>query len=248
MALFIESLAEKGLDCKELSLRIKNPIPFRASGMARTAYGYEATILADICDAILAARKLKLLSPQQVHIADQCELLVRGFARVGIIALVDEVTGFQKDRKKDDLTRILEAFIDKELQPWLPTFDTEFYEGIFKLRGLSYPTDTVKRPMYFGHLTNDIVYKRIAPGVLDELKKVTPKDAAGRNKHKLFQRLTANRGYPKLKQHLGSVITMMKLSKDWKDFMGKLDTIHPRYGETMQFQFNEDESDTGKGL
>lgn len=249
MALFIESLSEKGLDCKALAMRIKNPIPFRAKGMARTAYGYEATILADICDAILAARKAGLLSPQQVHIADQCELLVRGFARVGIIALVDEVTGFQKDRKKDALTQILEAFIAKELQPYLPTFPSEFYEGMFRLRGLNYPTDSVKRPPYFGHLTNDIVYKRLAPGVLEELKKVTPRDAAGRHKHKLFRRLTSNTGYPKLTGHLGSVVTIMKLSKTWQDFMEKLNILHPPYNETLPLPFEYTaEKDTGKGL
>lgn len=249
MALFIEALAEKGIDCKDLAKRIKNPIPFRAKGVNRTAYGYEATILADICDAVLAARKAGLLAPQQVHIAEHCELLVRGFARVGIIALVDEATGFQKDRKKDALTQILEAFIAKELQPYLPTFPSEFYEGMFRLRGLNYPTDSVKRPPYFGHLTNDIVYKRIAPGVLEELKKITPRDAAGRHKHKLFRRLTSNTGYPKLTGHLGSVVTIMKLSKTWQDFMEKLNILHPPFNETLPLPFEyESEKDTGTGL
>jgi hypothetical protein len=246
LAQFIETLAEKGVDCKDLAVRIRNPIQFRPKGIGRTAYGYEATILADICDVILAARQAKgVLQPNQAHIADQCELLVRGFARVGIIALIDEATGFQKDRKKDALAEILEAFIDKELQPWLPTFDSDFYEGIFRLRGLNYEKDTVKRPSYFGHITNDIVYKRLAPGVLEELKKVTPKDSAGRNKHQLFRRLTANKGYPSLKQLLGSLVTMMKLSANWQDFMEKLNKIHPRFGETLPLPF---ENDTGKGL
>ena len=30
----------------------------------------------------------------------------------------------------------------------------------------------MKRPQYFGVLTNDVVYKRLAPGVLEELKRV----------------------------------------------------------------------------
>lgn len=57
--------------------------------------GYEATILADICDAFLEARKHINLSSRQKIIADQCEILIRGFARVGIIALIDEATGYQ---------------------------------------------------------------------------------------------------------------------------------------------------------
>lgn len=128
-------------------------------------------------------------------------------------------------RAKTALVEILEAFIETELQPRVSTFPDDFYSEMFRLRGLDYPRETVKRPQYFGHLTNDIVYKRLAPGVLTELKKVTPRDDRGRRKHKYFHRLTTNIGYPKLREHLGSVVTLMKLSADWGDFTAKLDRI-----------------------
>jgi hypothetical protein len=83
---------------------------------------------------------------------------------------------------------------------------------------------------------------------LEELKRVTPRDDAGRRKHKFFQRLTANIGYPKLREHLGSVVTLMKLSGDWQDFMAKLDRIHPRIGETMQLPFDDAVVETDTGL
>lgn len=195
LAQFIEGLAQKGVDCKDLAVRIRNPILFRPMPGGKLAYGYEATILADICDAVLSARRLPgALLTQQAHIADQCELLVRGFARVGIIALVDEATGYQYARKSRDLAQILEAFIAKELQPWVKTFPDDYYAQLFRLRGLDYPKDTVKRPQYFGTLTNDIVYKRLAPGVLSELKKVIPKNEKGRRKGALSQGLTRNIG------------------------------------------------------
>lgn len=154
------------------------------------AYGYEATILADVCDVILAARKQGVAVP--AHIADKCEILVRGFARVGIIALVDEAPGFQKDRARDALARILEAFVAKELQPWVKTFPAEYCQELFRLRGLPYELGSVKRPQYFGCLTNDIVYKRLAPGVLEEPKRIAGKDGEGRPRHKYFQHLTLN--------------------------------------------------------
>ena len=156
---FIDSLAAKGIDIKDLPARIRAPVRFFPPGGGRDAYGYEATILADICDAVLSARKIPNgLQPQQLHVAEQCEILLRGFARVGIIALVDEATGYQRDRAKDALARILEAFIEKELQPWVQTFPSEFYQEMFRLRGLEYPNDTVKRPQYFGVLTNDVIF------------------------------------------------------------------------------------------
>lgn len=179
MAAFIDGIAVKGIDTKDLETRIRNPILFRHPGGGR-AHGFEATILADICDAVLAARKKGSLLPQQAHIADQCEILVRGFARVGIIALVDEATGYQRDRAKDALAKILEAFVAKEIQGWVPTFPSEFYEQMFRLRGIDFPTTSVRRPQYFGILTNEVIYKRLAPGVLSELKKVTPRNDDGR--------------------------------------------------------------------
>lgn len=243
---FVDALAQKGVDVKDLAARIRNPIKFKFPGGGRSAYGYEATILADLCDVVLAAREMGpgVLHPQQAHIAKQCEVLVRGFARVGIIALVDEATGYQKDRARDALAKILEAFIDKELQPWIQTFPASYYEEMFRLRGLDFPTASVKRPQYFGVLTNDVVYKRLAPGVLDELKRVTPKSDTGRPKNKLFQRLTTNVGYPKLREHLGAVVAIMKLSTNWTDFREKLDRLHPRLDE-FAYEYPEDD---GKGL
>lgn len=234
---------------KDLLSMMDSPIRFQAPHGGSPATGYEATILADLCDAVLAAREAKALREDQLHIAKQCEILVRGFARVGIIALIDEATGFQRDRAKDALAKILEAFIDKELQAWVQTFPGSYYEQLFRLRGLDYPTDNVKRPQYFGVLTNDVVYKRLAPGVLEELKRVTPRDETGRHKHRFFQRLTANLGYPKLREHLGAVVAIMKLSHDWHDFKAKLDKHYPRYDGPTQLTFEyATEDDDGKGL
>lgn len=213
------------------------------------ASGYRAELLPEICEVYLKARDAGVLQRQQAHVAQQAEILVRGLATVGIIALVDEATGYQEIRAKNALATILEQFIAKELQAWVRTFPNDFYRELFRLRGLDYPTYTVKRPQYFGLLTNDIVYKRLAPGVLDELRRVTPKDEKGRRKHRYFQRLTQNIGYPKLREHLGSVVTLMKLSRDYKDFERKLDVIHPRIGDTIPLFADEYYTDdNGVGL
>lgn len=247
IAKFLSTKSIKPHADKYLGDVIISPIKFRTPG-GSIAHGYEATILADICDAVLEARKEGDLHYQQEHIAKQCEILVRGFARVGIIALVDEATGYQKDRAKNALAKILEAFIASELQPWVKTFPDDYYNELFRLRGLKFPNDSIQRPQYFGYLTNDIVYKRLAPGVLDELKKVVPKNEKGKAKAKLFQKLTDNIGYPKLREHMASVVTIMKLSSDYGDFINKLDRIHPRYNETMVLPFIFDGEDSGQGI
>jgi hypothetical protein len=58
------------------------------------------------------------------------------------------------------------------------------------------------------------------------LRKANPKDeATGRRRHKNFQWLTSNIGYPKLGEHLGAVTATMKLSNDWHDCKAKLKII-----------------------
>jgi hypothetical protein len=218
---------------KELMEVIESPIRFRPPHGGQIAFGYPATILPDICDAILAARRAGTLQKQQEHIAVQCEILLRAFARVGIIALVDEATGYQKDRARDALAEILEQFIAKELRPYIRMFPSAFYEHLFRLRGLEFPRDTGKKPQYFGHLTNDIVYSRLAPGVLEELRRTIPRREDGRKKHPFTRWLTEDVGHPKLREHLASVVTIMKLSDEYDDFEMKLDRIHPRYDRTI---------------
>ncbi len=219
------------------------PISFSTPNGLR-ANGYRAELLPDVCEVYLKARDANTLTPNQRPVAQQAEILMRSFAKVGIIALVDEATGYQELRAKNALAAILEEFIAKELQPYVRTFPDDYYRQMFRLRSLRYPDDTVKRPQYFGKLTNDMVYRRLAPGVLSELKKVTPRNNSGNLKHKLFQRLTTNVGYPKLREHLGSVVTIMKLSDSWYEFMGRLNRLHPRYGDTIPMEFEDD----GKGL
>ena len=206
--------------------------------------GYRAELLPDVCDIFADADRAGILRANQRHIADACRLLSRGLTRVGIIGLVDEATGYQKERARDALAKILEQFIAKELRPYIRTFPSEFYENLFRLRGLEFPRDSGKKPQYFGHLTNDIIWARIAPGVLDELKKIVPKRESGKGRKYTFtRRLTEEIGHPKLREHLASVTTIMKLSDVYDDFEVKLDRIHPRYDQTLALPLFDKDDD-----
>jgi hypothetical protein len=229
----------------ELEVVVSKPIMYKQGGTV--AHGVDASVLPQICDVWLKARDAGALKVAQLPAATQADILMRGLAHVGIIALVDEATGYQRDRATDALAKILQAFIAKELQPYIPTFKPDYYAQLFRLRGLEYPQDRVQRPQYFGVLTNDIVYKRLAPGVLEELKKVIPRNESGRPTAKYFQKLTQNKGYPKLMEHLGAVMAIMKLSTDYHDFIDKLDRLHPRYDQQMLLPY-EPGTDSGKGI
>ena len=189
LAALMERLAEKGLDVRGLVARANTPFRFVPPHGGNLADGYEATILPDICAVLIEAGRLHLLGKRSSHLAQRAAVLQHGFATIGIIALVDEATGYQDARPRDALARILEKFVAKELRPWIKTFPSDFYRQIYRLNGWTFDENT-GRPGVIGHWTNNIVYKRLAPGVLEELKRLTPRDEAGRLKQKLFQRLT----------------------------------------------------------
>jgi len=240
---FLTRISEKGIDVNDLTVRIQNPIEFKPSHGGRTAFGYEATILADMCDAVFEAHKKNALLPQQKHIAKQCEILMRGFAKVGIIALVDEATGYQEVRDRLALQHILEKYLREDLARWAKTFPDEFYENLFKLKGWQYRPLSVNKPSVVGHWTNDLVYKRLAPGVLSELRKRNPTISPGRRRHKHFQWLSDDYGNPALKEHLSNLIFLMKAAPNWVFFYRALQRAAPKYGDTVSIDFGEPEDE-----
>ena len=226
---FVASLGGKPLLVNELAVRINSPIKFRReSGGA--VHGYEATLLADICDAVLDARRHKRLNHQQAHIAAQCEVLVRGFARVGINALVDEATGYQYLRPRRALAEILERYISDKLLGWAKRFPDEFYVEMFRLKGWDYGSlqPGANKPGVVGKYTRDIVYQRLAPGVIEELERLNPVVSPGRRRNKHHQWMSEDIGHAELRERLAKVITVMRLSREWLDFKTKLRLVLPK--------------------
>jgi hypothetical protein len=198
--------------------------------------GYRAIIVPLVCEVYLAAREAGAIShPAQLAVAKACEIIMRGLARVGIEALVDEATGYQYARERMALAKILEKFIARELQPWTKTFPLEFYQNIFRLKNWPFDPQTMRGPRILAKYTDDIVYQRLAPGVLEQLRNKNPL-VEGRRKHKHFQWLTGDIGHPKLLAHLEGVKILMRESKTWDEFLDKLNKYYPAY-ETLDLGF-----------
>lgn len=217
----------------ELMDRIRNPIVF-LSPTGQKAHGYEADILVELCEAVLSARAGGKLQKQQMNIAQQCELIMRGLARVGIVALVDEATGFQEVRKRDALHKILEAYIAPELMKWAKRFPDSFYSEMFRLHGWDYDPESVKRPGVVGKFTNTYIYEQLPPGVLDQLREINPKDNHGRRKNRHHQFLTDEVGDPHLERQISATTTLMRASDDWPSFKRLFSKAFPRSGDQME--------------
>lgn len=234
----------KGLEpyiSKELHHASASPIKFRTTYGSLT-FGYDAQILADICDAVLAARKAGDLQKQQMHIAEKCEILMRGFARVGIIALVDEATGYEHVRDRDELQKFLAIYLSEERLKWAKMFPDEYYKQLFRLRGWDYSPMSVKRPRLVGKLTNELVYKKLPADVLEELRELNPvkNKKTGRRSAAHFQHLSAEIGQVDLRDHLLQLIAVMRVSKDWEIFKKNFNNAFPSNGDQMEIDFDDD--------
>ncbi|MDB5296426.1 MAG: hypothetical protein JWO31_2409 [Phycisphaerales bacterium] len=213
------------------------PIVFRTKSGAK-AYGYDAMLLPMVCEVYLTARDAHLeamkkgpefgiLQHMQEDVVRACDLLMRGLARVGIIALVDRATGFTDQQARDDLSKILEAYISPELMPWTRKFPPEFFKQVFKIHGWAYEPKSTKRPQYVGAFINDYVYKRLPDGVLEELRRLNPVTVSGHRRYKHTQFLSADTGNEHLDRQITAVTTIMRLADDKPEFKKLFTKAYP---------------------
>jgi hypothetical protein len=222
-----------------LSLGISEPIEFTTVSNLK-AFGYEANVLVEICDVLLQARKKNAVPKRYNETVEYAEMLVRSFAKIGIIALVDEATGYQYDREKDALQVILKAYINDELLKWQQKFPDTFYFEIFRLNKWDYTVNGIKkRPGVIGTWTNELIYKQLPKGVLDELKSKTPKSEAGNYTARFFQSLTPDIGHPALTAQIYKVIGIMNISNTWEEFKSSFNRMVDRANGQTELNFEE---------
>lgn len=208
-----------------------NPIQYRDG--TRLISGFEATVLPAACEIWLKARDANALHPLQAEKAQRADMLMRGLAHVGIVALVDEATGYQEVRDKQALQAILDRYLRHEFAAWAKRFPDEFYQQMFRLKNWSYNPLSVARPGIVGTYTKDVVYERLAPGIVAELSTLNPKNEKGHRSRRHHQWLTDDIGHPALAQHLHAVIGLMRASPGWDEFMLLLDRAFPKKGQTI---------------
>ena len=201
------------------------------------AYGYRAELLPKVCEVYLRARDEGDLLKTQEKFAKACEVLMRGLAHVGIIALVDEATGYQVVRDREALQQILDKYLLAERAKWSKRFPDEFYRQMFRLREWQWKGMKVNRPSVVGHYTNDFVWDRLAPGIREEVERLNPKNERGQRTGRHHQWLTEDIGHPALQGHLAGVLALMKASTTWDQFKRMLQRAYPKPSTAIELPF-----------
>lgn len=223
--------------------KLNNPVKFSrigSGGSVPETHGYDASVLVDICDAVISANKNNELTSSQKRQAEFAEMIIRSIAKVGLVALIDEATGYQEIRDKKALQAILDKYLAKELAAWAKRFPDEFYREIFRLKKWDFNPEKVARPGVVGRYTADLVYERLAPGLLEELEQLNPKNDKGYRKNKHHQWLSSDVGHPALSQHIHAVIGFMRACDSWGQLIKLMDRAYPRKGTQIEMLFDDE--------
>jgi hypothetical protein len=194
------------------------PIRYRHAGSSARSAGYRAEILPLVCEVYLDARAEGVLQRNQLETAQAAEILIRGLARVGIIALVDEATGYQEVRARQELEKILEAYVQEQFRPWLRAFPDDFFREVYRIHGWAFKPGQTKRNPGVGKLIKHYVYGQLPQGVLAELERLNPRNEKWNRPRKNHQYLTESTGNVHLDRQINAVITLMKISRNRAEF------------------------------
>ncbi|MEO8927641.1 MAG: P63C domain-containing protein [Caulobacteraceae bacterium] len=212
----------------------------------RLVRGYDASILAAVCNIWLRAREAGKLQGQQLDKAMKAEILTRALAETAIVALVDEQTGYQSVRPQNALQSYLELVIRRELAVWAKKFPDEFYENIYRLKGWKWPGMSKNRYSVVANYTTNLIYDRLGPGITEELISKTPMNEKGYRPNKLHQWLSDEIGDPMLATHMHSILMFQRLaianSYGWRRFLHMVDQVLPRRGSTLELPFDFNDS------
>lgn len=219
----------------ELREKFESAILYTSKG-GQTSTGIDATILADICDVYITAKNSGINNKKFLEVADNAYIMLKAFAKVGIIALVDEATGYQDVRMKDELNKIfLEELLLERAKKYEVTFPLELYKQWFRLNNWEWKIENAKkRPGVIGKWTNQYVYDRIATGLLAQLERRNPKNEKGNREFKHFQFLTDEVGEPKLREFFGGLVALAKANTSWRKYIEMVNTVYPQQGDQLR--------------
>lgn len=218
-----------------------SPMRFAVPQGGGVGLGYPAVILPEICKVILAARQGGALKAAQLPMANAAEVLLIALAKTGIVALVDEATGYQYDRARDELQKILDAYIAEELRPWTRRFSNLFFKEIYRIHGWKFEPGVTTGPRYIGRFINKYVYETLPKGVLEELRRKNPPEN-GQRRYKHFQFLTEDTGDVHLDGQILKVTTLLQVAQDKKHFDEIFSRVFPRTGQQLSLALPQAES------
>lgn len=232
---FIKGRSIVGYLGRELTEKLENPLVFQAPTLGANqpptkTYGYDITILIDLCKAVLRAQEDGKLLNRQAHIAKQAHVIINASAKAGIQGLVYKLAGY--DATRDEVVSAFKMFVRDEAREYEREFPEQLYRQWYRLYEL--PEPDKNRPWKFKHLTVEMVYKPLAKSNGRILELARAQKASGLDRSKKLHQFLSDIGVKALRQHLGELIGIAKLSADRAEYERNVRKI---FGEQAEFDF-----------
>jgi len=192
--------------------------------------GISAESFIEICRAYVAAHDANALKTErQKVIALKAAMFLAACAKVGLIAMIDEATGYQYERASDALQIKLKLYIAEEMRKWEKTFPDQLWEQFGRLT--NWTGSIHSRPKYWGNLVMELVYEYLDADVAQWLRENAPKPMKGQNYH---QWMSQQYGLKKLIEHIWKVIGIASTCQTLEELRKQL---HRIYGKQAAFHF-----------
>lgn len=203
----------------ELREKLENPLVYQQVSAGHKsgsslAYGYDAALLIDICQAIIKADAAGALVPSQANVARQAYVIVAASAKAGIQGLVYALAGY--DRTREEVIEAYKLYVREEAREYEKEFSPELYQEWYRLYGLVKPERG--RPWEFRYLTIDHIYKPLARshGKVFDLAK-SNKATNGERGDKIHQFLSEI-GVKALRTQVGKIMGIASVSETRADY------------------------------
>jgi hypothetical protein len=216
----------------ELKQKLENPLVFQPSPavpnsqMMDKIHGFAATLLIDVCRAIIKAEADGKLKQNQANIAKQAHIIVNASAKAGIQGLVYALSGY--DATRDEVVAAFKRFVQEEAREYEKEFPDALYEEWYRLYNI--PKPIRNKPWKFMHLTVDQVYKPLAKSSGKVLKLARESRSQSGDPHTRLHQFLTEIGVKALRTQLGQLLGIARIARSEDEYE---EYFHRLFGEQL---------------
>lgn len=211
----------------EIIEKLSNPLFFKWSPVGQSelpspGYGYDVTLLIDVCKAITRAAAAGIsINPAVVA---QANAIVGGSAKAGIKNLVYALAGY--DATKEEIVAAFKFYVREEAREYEKEFPDQLYVEWYRLYQLAKPERN--KPWKFKDLTIKHVYTPLAHSNGKILELTRAQRAKSKERWKKLHQFLEIIGVKALRLHLGELVGVARLSSDRVEYERHVEKLYGR--------------------
>lgn len=210
----------------EITEKLKKPLVFQSGPSGTnpppvTVYGFDVSLIIDICHAIVRAGNSGKVQDRQKRIVAQAHIILGASAKAGIKGLVYALSGY--DATREEVITAFKQFVQDEAREYEKEFPDQLYAEWYRIYRL--PKPERNKPWKFKHLTVDQVYKPLAKSNGKILQLTQAQRAQSKERYKKLHQFLSEIGVKALRQQLGQLLAIARLSKTKEDYEGFFDRL-----------------------